>query len=128
MVKWDDPSLLLKDFSASCILRVSQYPIDSYLVALIKLYHAIGGIYMYVHLHEPPQRKWELISTWENFSWETVITAGFPSERLQCVLRSLSVNNTLDRHLAALNKLNHVIAGLYMCVRLRIQEPDAYIN
>lgn len=83
MVKWDDPSLLLKDFSASCVLRVSQYPVDSYLVALIKLYHAIGGIYMYVHLHEPPRRKWELISTWENFSWETVITAGFELDVLR---------------------------------------------
>jgi len=53
MVNWHDPSLLLKDYSASRALHVSQRNIalDHYLVALIKLYHTIGGIYMCVRLH-----------------------------------------------------------------------------
>ena len=52
MVNWHDPAVLLKDRSASRVVSVGQYAIDSnLLVAFIKLSHAIGGIYMYVPLH-----------------------------------------------------------------------------
>ena len=53
MANWRDPSLL-KDYSTFRALHVSHLniPIDNYLVALIKLYHTIGGIYMCVRLHK----------------------------------------------------------------------------
>lgn len=51
MVNWHSFATILEDYSASHDLCVSQHPIDSSLVALIKLNHAIGGIYMFVHLH-----------------------------------------------------------------------------
>lgn len=80
MVNGDDPSFPLKDFSTSCVLRVTQYRLDSYLVALVKLYHAVGGIFMCVRLYKQTRRKWVLIST---CSWETVITAGFELDVLR---------------------------------------------
>ena len=53
MVNWHDPAVLLKDRSTSRVVPVGQYAIDSsLLVAFIKLSHAIGGIYMYVPLHQ----------------------------------------------------------------------------
>ena len=53
MVNWHDPSVL-KDYSTSRALHVTHLDIaiDNYLVALIKLYHTIGGIYMCVRLHK----------------------------------------------------------------------------
>jgi prepilin-type processing-associated H-X9-DG protein len=47
-----------------------------------------------------------------------------PSERLQCVPRfSTSANIALiDGHVVAFIKLNHAIAGVYMCVCLHTQE------
>ena len=67
MVNWDDPSILLEDFSASCVFRVGPHSPDSYplAVALIKLYHAIGGIYMCVRLRKQTRRTWVVISTWK---------------------------------------------------------------
>jgi hypothetical protein len=51
MVNWHDPALLLKDYSASCGCRVDRFHPDGLLVALIKLNHAIAGIFMCVHTH-----------------------------------------------------------------------------
>ncbi len=40
---------------------------------------------------------------------------------------SLSADMSLDSHLVAFIKLNHVIAGIYMCVHLRGQEDRVLI-
>jgi hypothetical protein len=51
MVNSHNFSTILKDYSVSRDLCLANITIDSDLVAFIKLNHAIGGIYMFVHPH-----------------------------------------------------------------------------
>ena len=55
MVNWHDPALLLKDYCACPGLSLkslsTNFSLDCHLVAIVKLYHAIAGIYMCVRLH-----------------------------------------------------------------------------
>jgi len=108
MVDWDDSSLLLKDFSTSCVLRVSQYRLDSYLVALIKLYHAIGGIYMCVHLHEQARRKRVLISTWKKLQLGNCDHGRF---RIGCLAKKAAVQVDHMGELVAAFETSHPTQG-----------------
>jgi hypothetical protein len=51
MVNWQDPALLLKDYCASCDSMSVNIAVNSCLVSLVKLGHAIAGVYMCVRLH-----------------------------------------------------------------------------
>ena len=49
--------------------------LDSYLVSFIRLNHVIAGIYMCVYIRGREHRL--LTLSYNNVSWETVITTGF---------------------------------------------------
>jgi hypothetical protein len=51
MVNWQDPALLLKDYCESRRSMSVNIVLDSHLVSLVKLGHAIAGVYMCVRLH-----------------------------------------------------------------------------
>ena len=54
MVNWHDPSLLLDDYGAPPVVASSKYRPDTHLiVALIKLNHALAGIFMSVYTQTP---------------------------------------------------------------------------
>ena len=79
MVNWHDPILLYQDFRTfpgCCTNPMSAQ--QAHIVALIKLGHAIGGLYMYVRAHT----RHAPMST-NNVSWETVLSMGFELDVLR---------------------------------------------
>ena len=55
MVNWHDPSLLLDDYGASrgCLVEILYLLTLPPLVALIKLNHALAGVFMFVCTQTP---------------------------------------------------------------------------
>lgn len=51
--------------------------LDGHLVALIKLNHAIAGLYMCVRLHMQETGRWYPLNLKKNLSWETLLTVDF---------------------------------------------------
>ena len=74
------PSFLRTTVRPASSISVRIAP-DNHLVAFVKLCHAIAGVYMCVRFSQAGKRK--LISSYNNVSWETVMTVGFELDVLR---------------------------------------------
>jgi hypothetical protein len=82
MVNWHESALLLKDYSTSRGLCVAPHSHRLGIVAVIKLGHTIAGVFMFVFFID----HWKacvLILSWNDTSWEILITAGFELDVLR---------------------------------------------